>query len=72
MIHGLDIFSCLCLQVGVKIPITLLQGTCSKAVWFDFVWGCPLRVIYDHDIHNDTSSLQTCPARIIQCFSPGM
>lgn len=39
MIHGLDIFSCLCLQVGVKIPITLLQGTCSKAVWFDFVWG---------------------------------
>lgn len=34
-------------------------------------------MIYDHDIHNDTSSLQICPARIIQyiffqvrnCFS---
>lgn len=39
MIHSLDVFSCICLQVGVKISITLLQCKSSKAVGFNFVLG---------------------------------
>lgn len=39
MIHSLDIFSCIYLQVGVKISITLLQCKSSKAVGFNFVLG---------------------------------